>query len=371
MSMGEKKLSRRSLLKAGAALGVVPLAASCNHETGPINTDNLVRGPKTTWRMVTSWPPNFPILQTGAERFAELVTQMSGGALEIEVFAGGELVPPLGAFDAVAQGSVQASSSAAFYWASQVPAAQFFTAVPFGFNFDDQLAWLINGGGLELWEEIYEPSNLVPIPFLTTSYQMGGWFNRRIDQVSDLQGLKMRIPGLGGKVMAKAGVSVVLLPGAELFTSLQTGTIDATEWVGPYHDLILGFPEIAQYYYGPGWQEPGPIAELAIHKSDWDKLSDELKQIVRSAAADVTSWSLVEFETQNANSLAEVGTEYPNVEILRFPDDVLEALLGFTNEVLDEESEKNADFARVRESYESFSQEIAPWRALTENPYLK
>lgn len=371
MSERGNDVSRRKFLVAGAAAGLIPVVAGCSSPSDPVRSEASNSTKKViAWQMVTTWPPNFPILQTGAERFADQVRVMSGGALNIEVHAGGELVPPLGTFDAVSQGSVQAGSSAAYYWAGAVPASQFFTSVPFGFTTDQILSWILAGGGLELWEEIYEPQDLVPIPMMTTSYQMGGWFNRRIDAINDIRGLKMRIPGLGGKVMAKAGASVVLLPGAEIYTALQTGTIDATEWVGPYHDNILGFPQIAKYYYHPGWQEPGPITELIVNKTAWDELSNELQLIVRAAAADATNWSYAQFEVENAKSLIEIEEDYPDVEIISFPDPVLDELERLTIEVFDEESEKDAQFARVRLAMDQFRSRQKSWREVSMESYL-
>jgi TRAP-type mannitol/chloroaromatic compound transport system substrate-binding protein len=368
MSEDEKSVSRRRFLKASAIVGLVPVLAGCEQKS-PGQSEPSTRT-KTSWKMVTTWPANFPILQTGVERFADQVRVMSGGALDIEVHPGGALVPPLGSFDAVSQGSVQAASSASYYWAGAVPAAQFFTSVPFGFTVDQISSWVFAGGGLELWEEVYAPMDLVPIPMLTTSYQMGGWFNRRIDSIDDIRGLKMRIPGLGGKVMAKAGASVVLLPGAELFTSLQTGIIDATEWIGPYHDNILGFPSIARYYYHPGWQEPGPLAELMINKGAWEELSSELQQIVRAAAADTTAWSYAQFESLNAQGLVEIQSSFPDVEILRFPDQVLSDLEKFSVDVLNEESEKDAQFAKVREAMDRYRADLKGWREISMESYL-
>ncbi len=358
----KQTVSRRSFLKA-AGIAAVATAAAPGYAP-------KAKGAQFSWRMVTSWPPNFPILQTGAERFADLVREMSGGALDIQVFAGGELVPPLGGFEAVSSGTVEAGNSASYYWAGIVPAAQFFTAVPFGFTFDQMMDWLHAGGGLELWEEIYEPFNLVPVPLITTSMQMGGWFNKEINSVDDLQGLKMRIPGLGGKVYEKAGVSVVLLPGSEIFTALQTGTIDAAEWVGPYHDYLFGFPQIAKYYYHPGWHEPGTTAELMVFKPAWDSLPKELQTIVREAAAETTLWSFAQFEVENARHLVRIAEEYPDVEVRRFPDEVLSTLRGYAREVFDELSEQDADFARVREAVESFAAEIDRWSNVSIESYL-
>lgn len=372
--MSEKNtVSRRKFLTATAVAGAASLLAGCNQGPTASNQPNQENNTTKTvinWQMVTTWPPGFPILQTGAERFAKTVSEMSQGALEIEVFAGGELVPALSSFDAVSNGTAQASSSAAYYWAGTVPAGQFFTSVPFGFTYSQMMAWLYGGGGLELWHETYEPFGAIAFPMLTTGVQMGGWFNKEINSVADLNGLKMRIPGLGGKVMAKAGVDTVVLPGAEIFTAMQTGTIDACEWVGPYHDQILGFPEIARYYYHPGWHEPGPVTELNLNKDAWDKLPKELQLIVQSSATEATNWSFAQFESENYKALAALKQESPDVEIRRFPDDVLAELKRLTAVVFDEESGNNAQFAKVRDAYESYSTGLASWSEISLISYL-
>ncbi|HEY5596626.1 MAG TPA: TRAP transporter substrate-binding protein [Candidatus Bipolaricaulota bacterium] len=366
-------VTRRRFLTSTALAGALPLLASCNQGPTPSNQPSQTQNAqseKFQWKMVTTWPPNFPILQTGAERFAAQVKALTKGSLEIEVYAGGELVPALGAFDAVSSGTAQASSSSAYYWAGTVPAAQFFTSVPFGFTYEQMMAWLFGGGGLELWQETYDPFGLVAFPMMTTGVQMGGWFNRKLESLADLQGLKMRMPGLGGAVLAKAGVSTVNLPGAEIFTAMETGTIDACEWVGPYHDVLLGFPQVARYYYHPGWHEPGPVTELAINKDAWDKLPAELQQIVRAVAMDVTNWSFAQFETENAKALAKIHQEFPDVEILRFPDEVLREFKRLTQVVFDEVSAQDAQFARVRQAYEGFAASLAGWSKISLESYL-
>lgn len=191
------------------------------------------------WKMVTTWPANFPVFQEGAEKFADDVRVMSNGRLDIQVYAGGELVPALQVFDAVSQGTVEMGHGSAYYWAGKVPEAQFFSSVPFGMTAKGMNAWLYNGGGLELWREVYAPFNLMPFPMGNTGVQMGGWFNKKIESLEDIKGLRMRIPGLGGKVLKSAGGNPVLMAGGEIYTALERGTIDATEWVAPFHDLRL------------------------------------------------------------------------------------------------------------------------------------
>lgn len=325
------------------------------------------------WRMVTSWPPRFPILQDGAELFAKRVEEMSGGRMKIDVFAGGTLIPPLGGFDAISAGTVEIGSSASYYWPGKVPAAQFFTAVPFGFTFDEITAWLNGGGGLELWNEIYAPFGLVAIPMMNTGVQMGGWFRKEIKNIDDLKGLKMRIPGLGGKVMAKAGVAVVLLPGAEIVPALEKGVVDAAEWVGPAHDLRFGFPKVAKFYYYPGWHEPGSQCELMINKKKWDELPKDLQGVVRAAAYEITNWSYAQFEMENAKALAEIRRLFPDVKIVKFPDDVLKAFRKLTEDVLAEEAtaDKTGAFKKVYDSYLKFRKDMEHWVEISARAYFK
>ena len=322
------------------------------------------------WKMVTTWPPNFPIFQEGVERFASDINKMSAGRLNIKVYAGGELVPPLQTFDAVSQGTVDIGHGAGYYWAGKIPAAQFFTAVSFGMNAQGMNAWLYAGGGWELYREVYARHNLVPFPLGNTGVQMGGWFNKKIESVDDLKGLKMRIPGLGGKVFAKAGGTPVLLAGGEIYTSLERGNIDATEWVGPFHDERLGLYRAAKYYYYPGWHEPGPVLELIVNKNSYDSLSDDLKKIIEVAAASTSIWMLSQFEANNLAALRKLKEEH-KVEVLPFPDDVIKALKGFTNEVLEEESAKDAEFKKVYEAYSAFSKDHDGWNVLSEAAYQR
>lgn len=320
------------------------------------------------WRMVTTWPPNFPILQEGATRFADEVRTMTNGRLNIKVFGGGELVPPLQTFDAVSQGTVEMGHGAAYYWAGKVPAAQFFTSVPFGMNAQGMNAWLYAGGGLELWRDLYKPHNLVPFPMGNTGIQMGGWFNKKIESIDDVKGLKMRFPGLGGKVFAKAGGTPVLLPGGEIYTALERGTIDATEWIGPYHDERLGLHRAAKYYYYPGWHEPGPVLELIINQQAWDSLPYDLKKTVEIAAEAGNVWMLSQFEAKNLEALNRLKEEY-KIQVLPFPDDVIREFKRLTQEVLEEEAEKDEQFKKILEAYRTFMTNNDAWSALSEAAY--
>ncbi len=235
--------------------------------------------------MVTTWPPTLPILQDSAKLVAKWVEEMSEGRMKITVYGGGELIPSLEVFEAVTQGVAEMGHGASYYWAGKAPAAQFFGSVPFGMNAQQMISWLYSGGGLQLWEELYAPLNLVPMPVGNTGPQMGGWFKREINSPSDLQGLKMRIPGLGGDVIKRAGGSAILSALGEIYTNLERGVIDAAEWIGPYHDYLQGFHKAAEYYYYPGWQEPQTVTELMINKSAFDALPPYLQNIIRTAAA--------------------------------------------------------------------------------------
>jgi len=359
-------MSRSKLFVFLSVFAALALSA-CGQSTTP-TTATAAESKTYNWKLVTTWPPNFPIFQEGVERFAKDVKTLSNGRLDIKVYAGGELVPALQAFDAVSQGTVEMSHGAAYYWAGKIPAGQFFTAVPFGMNAQGMNSWLYAGGGLELWRELYKPHNLVPFPMGNTGVQMGGWFNKKIDSVADLKGLKMRIPGLGGKVFAKAGGTPVLMAGGEIYTALDRGTIDATEWVGPFHDERLGLYRAAKYYYYPGWHEPGPVLELNVNSKAWAGLSADLQKAIEIAASASNLWMLAQFEAKNLEALAKLKNEH-NVQVDEFPDEVISELRKLSKVVLEEEAAKNADFKRIYQAYKTFADNNDSWSELSEDAY--
>lgn len=320
------------------------------------------------WKMVSTWPPNFPVFQEGVERFVNDIETMSSGRLKVQVFAGGQLVPALESFDAVSQGSVEMGHGAAYYWAGKIPAAQFMSAVPFGMTAKEMNAWFYGGDGLKLWRELYEPFNLVPFPMGNSGVQMGGWFNKKIDSLDDLKGLKMRIPGLGGKVLAKAGGNPVLMAGGELYTALERGTLDATEWVGPYHDERLGLHRAAKYYYAPGWHEPGTTLELIVNKTAYESLPEDLQRIIQVAAAATNQWMYAQFETRNLSALRKLQQE-DHIEVQYFPANVLAKLKTLTAEVLEEEAANDPEFARIYTAFKAFRADMDAWSAVSENAY--
>jgi len=368
------KLDRKSFLKktALAAVTIPAIVSACSSESsgGTSDAPAAKAGKKYKWKMVTTWPPSFPILGEGAEMFAEWVKEMSGGRLKIKVYGGGELVPALEAFDAVSSGTVEMSSGASYYWAGKVPAAQFFSSIPFGMNAQQMNAWMISGGGLELWREIYAPFNVIPMLGGNSGVQMGGWFNREINSIADLKGLKMRIPGLGGKVLEKAGGAAVLSPGSELYTNLERGVIDATEWIGPYHDYRMGFLKIAKYYYTPGWHELGTVLELGINKQSFEALPKDLQVILETASMRLNMWVLSEFEAKNVEYLEKIQSE-GKVEIRKFPDEVIEQLRTYTNEVVAEFVESDPLAKKVYDSFHGFRTKIKAWSELTEKVFYE
>jgi len=272
--------------------------------------------------------------------------------------------------DAVSQGTIELGHGSPYYWAGKVPEAQFFSSVPFGMTAKGMNAWLYNGGGLELWREVYAPFNLFPIPMGNTGIQMGGWFNKKIESLEDVKGLRMRIPGLGGKVFKRAGGNPVLMSGGEIYTALERGTIDATEWVAPFHDLRLGLHRAAKYYYFPGWHEPGTEFELIINTNNWAQLPADLKRMVEVTAAATSEWIYAQMEFHNQAALQELRQKN-NIEVLEFPAEVLAELRKLTQETLEEEAAANANFKRVYDAYRSFADSYADWNAMTDESYQR
>ncbi|MEP7728801.1 TRAP transporter substrate-binding protein [Marinomonas primoryensis] len=321
------------------------------------------------WKMVTTWPKNFPGLGTGAEALAKNIKAMSNGRLDIKVYAAGELVPALEVFDTVSRGTAEMGHAASYYWKGKVPAAQFFTTVPFGLTALEFNAWIEYGGGLKLWEEIYAPFNLIPMPAGNPGVQMGGWFNKEINSLADFQGLKMRMPGLGGEVLKKVGASPINLPGSEIFTALQTGTIDATEWVGPYNDLAFGLYKVAKYYYYPGWHEPGSAVEAIFNKDAFNALPSDLQAIVRSAVQQANLSMLSEFTARNNAALQTLVNEH-HVILKPYPQDLLLALKKASDETLEEVAANDPESQKVYDSFKKFLDSVSAWHDVSERAFI-
>ena len=359
-------MNRRTFFTAAAASTSAILLSGCNDshhvaidyskhpkKRDDTKTVHFGNGKKTVLKIATSWPAHFPIMGTGVDRFAKRVGEISGGMLEIKLYPKNTLVPALAVFDAASSGQIDGFHSGPYYWKGKNSAFSLFSGFPFGMTAEEINGWLNYGGGFELWRELYARYNLYPLAGGNTNIQMGGWFRKPITSLADMHGLKMRIPGLGGEVMAKLGVNPVLLPAGEIYTSLERGVIDATEWVGPYLDVKMGFYKVAPYYYS-GWHEPGSILELTFNKHAWEKLSPEQRAVIEVAAAELNSTMTTEFQAENAKTMPKLKAL--GVKLMQFPDEVTEAAKKATAEVLETFSRENGDFARV---YKSASEYLA------------
>lgn len=361
-------MDRRKFVKATGLAGIAGLATACaRREPGAADCE-AGAGARFEWKMVTAWPRDFPALGTGASRLAENIGRLSNGRLTIKVFGANELVPPLQVFDAVERGTAEMGHAASYYWKGKVPSSQIFCGVPFGMTAQELNGWLYYGGGLELWREAYAPSGVIPFPVGNSGVQMGGWFNREINSLQDLQGLKMRIPGLGGEVLRRAGGTPVGTPGPEIFTALQTGTIDATEWIGPLNDRAFGLPSAAKYYYYPGWHEPGTALEGLVNQEAFEALPADLQQVVATACQAACLDMLSEFMARNGQALAEIRAG--GTELRAFPDDVIRELKRITVEVLSELAAKDAMSAKAYASFLEHFEQVRGWSELAERYYL-
>ena len=354
-------------------LSLLILLGSCGGTQEPVATDRATpAAPQKIyeWRMVTTWPKNLPGMGIAPETMAKKIKIMSNGRLDIKVYGAGEIVPALEVFEAVSQGTVQMGHGAAYYWKGKVPIAQFFTALPFGLTAQEINGWLFHGGGMELWRELYAKYNLVPVAGGNTGVQMAGWFNKEINSLDDLKGMKMRIPGLGGEVFSRVGGTAVNLPGGEIFTSMQTGVIDATEWVGPYNDLAFGLHQVAKYYYYPGWQEPGPNLELIINKEAWDGLPPDLQAIVENASLVVSADLLAEYTARNNAALREL-VDIHGVQLRQLPADVLQKIrkisYAMTEEIVDPDDELAN---RIYNSYQTYRDGVLSYHEISERAYI-
>ena len=356
-------MNRRSFLTTASLSGATLALSSCNESNRQAidyskhpkkSTEakhvNINRNKKTVIKLATSWPAHFPIMGTGVEKFAQRVKDVSGGSLEIKIYPKNVLVPALAVFDACSSGQIDAFHSGPYYWKGKNSAFSLYSGLPFGFTSQEVNSWMLFGGGLELWREQYAKYNLYPFLGGNTSIQMGGWFRKPINSLEDMKGLKMRIPGLGGEVFSKMGVNPILLPAGEIYTSLERGVIDATEWVGPALDIKMGFYKVAPYYYS-GWHEPGSVLELTFNKHSWSKLSFEHQAMIEVASSEMNSNMTYEFHNENIHALKKL--EELNVNLLKFPEDVTTAGKKALVEVIDELSAKNRDFAKVYESIHS------------------
>jgi TRAP-type mannitol/chloroaromatic compound transport system substrate-binding protein len=373
-------MDRRTLLTSaaigvatGAAAGVAaaslagagPAQGAAARSAGPAASTGVVR-----LNMVTSWPKGMPGTGDAAVRVAERVKALSGGTLEIKVYAASELVGAFEVFDAVATGSADLYHAADYYWQGKDPAYPFFTAVPFGLNANEMVAWLDHGGGQALWDDLSGQFGIVPMAAGNSGHQTGGWFKREIRSLADFKGLKMRIPGVGGEMVRRLGGAAIAIPGGEIFQSLQSGVIDAAEFLGPWNDIGLGFYREAPFYYGPGMHEPGAVLAQGINRKVWDRLSSEHRQIIRSAARDAHDWSLAQFNWNNAAALASMGRDH-GITLRPFPEDVQRAAAKVSQDIWAEAGSKSTLGRKIYESYTAALKTLRPWMETVEAGYVQ
>jgi len=365
-------IRRRDFLKkAGAgAAGAAALGACGSGAGGPAAGAQVggIDGPRVSWRMATSFPPSLDILHGGGVRIGERVEQLTGGLFTMRVFAAGEIVPALQVMDAVQSGTVQCGLTPGYYYTGKHSALAFDTAIPCGFNTRQQISWLYHGGGLDLINSIYADFGIVSFPASSTGGQMGGWFREPIGSLADLNGLRFRIPGIGGEIMARLGATVQVLAGAEIYPALERGAIDATEWVGPYDDETLGFHQIAQNYYYPGWWEAGVTMGLLVSQEAYDDLPAAYQQILRAACAETFSDRLASYDAANPPALQRLVQDH-GVIVREFPADLMDAAWRESNAFMEEQASADATFRTVYESYKAFREVAFPYSSRNELAY--
>ncbi|MEN0041031.1 MAG: TRAP transporter substrate-binding protein [Pseudomonadota bacterium] len=323
----------------------------------------------TEWRMVTSWPKNLPGPGVTAQRLADSITTMSGGRLRVKLYAAGEIVPALEVFSAVSNGTAHIAHTASLFWGGKVPAAPLFTAGPFGLTPIEHITWIDHGGGQAIWDELYALSGIRPFMAGNTGFQMGGWYKEELTGLADLRGLKIRMPGLGGEVMRKLGAAPVTIAPGEILAALQTGAIDATEFLGPSSDFAMGFYKAAKFYYAPGFHEPNGTGEALVSSKAYDALPSDLQAIVKAACAAENIRSLGESEWMNAERL-KLLVEEKGVQLRDYPQDILDAARAATEEALDELSARDALTAKAVESFRTASRHQNNWSRQSVEKFL-
>ncbi len=364
-------MKRRQLVRTttlGVAAATTASVAACTGASSPVAEGTAEDLPRIDWQMATSWPAALDTILGGAQTFADRVSAMSGGRFTISPRSAGEIAPPLEVLNVVSQGAVPCGHTASYYYVGRSPVMGFGASLPFGFTPQQQNAWLYEGGGLAKLQEFYARQfNVIQFPAGNTGAQMGGWFRREIASVSDLAGLKMRIPGLGGQVMSKLGVTVQTLPGGEIFQALQTGAIDAAEWVGPYDDEKLGLNKVAQYYYYPGWWEPGSTLEVQINLDQWNQLPEVYQQIVRTAAFEANLEMLARYETRNNEALQRLVDG--GVQLREYSAEIMTAAQEATFDLYDEFAASDADFKAIYDDWRGFRDRIYAWNQLNQGAF--
>lgn len=354
-------MKRRDVLKGGVAAA---LATGATAVSAP-----ALAAKRIEITMVSTWPRDFPGLGTGAQRFAERLTAMTDGRIKVNYFAAGERVKAFDSFDEVASGNAQMYHAADYYWKGKHPGWAYFTAVPFGMTYTEINAWIQWGGGQALWDELAGGYGLKCLPCGNTGVQMGGWFRKEMRSASDFKGLKMRMPGLGGDVIAKLGASPVSLPGGQIYENLVSGAIDATEWVGPWNDSFMKFYEAAKYYYYPGMHEPAAQLSLGINKKFWDGLTKSDQAIIAAAAEVENSIMMSEYNAKNGASLAKLISDQ-GVKLKNFSDDIYDSFGDAAAEVFDEVEQYSALAKKVHQSFLKSRNEVGAWAKISDQAYV-
>lgn len=359
------KLSRREVLKLlPLSVGALALGSSCKQQTATGGQDNL---PEINWKLTSSFPRSLDTIFGGAEVMAEFVRKMTNGKFNIRVYPAGELVPGLQAMDAVQNGSVEIAHTASYYFTGKSEALAFDTGVPFGLTARQQNAWLYHGGGLQLIREIYSEFNIINFPGGNTGTQMGGWFRKEVNTLADLKGLKMRIPGLGGKVMTALGVNVQVLAGGDIYPALERGAIDATEWVGPYDDEKLGFYKVAKFYYYPGWWEPGTSLTFLVNKQAWESLPENYKAILEAACAYANMDMMAKYDAKNPEALKRLLSQ--GVQLRKFSDEIMKEAFKKATEIMEDLASKDKVYKKVYDSWKKFRGDENEWFRTAELTY--
>jgi len=359
----EPQAERRSFLKK-AGLATAGAAAAAGGLAAPA----LAQASKDMV-IVSTWPRDFPGLGTGAQRIAANIEMLSEGAIKVQYFAAGERVGAFDSFDAVASGNAQAYHAADYYWKGKHPGWSYYTGVPFGLTFHEINAWVDHLGGQELWDELGAQFGLKCLASGNTGVQMGGWFNKEINSPDDFKGLKMRIPGLGGDVMAKLGASPVSLPGGQIYENLVSGAIDATEWVGPWNDYFLKFYEAAKYYYYPGMHEPGSMISFGMNASWWGTLTPHEQNVIRFCCRAENDYMMAEFNANNGTYLTKLVDEH-GVDLKRFNEDVYDAFGRAADEVFAETIQHGDLTKRIHESFLAARVDVGAWMNIADVAYL-
>ena len=348
----------RPVIRRGAGLGLLaaPLA--------PAVAADL---PTIRWRLASSFPKSVDAIYGAAERLARRVGEITNGKFQIRPFAGGEIVPGLQVLDAVGQATVECGQTAGYYYVGKNMAFAFETALPFGLDARQQIAWMYAGGGRELMRELYTSHGVVMFPGGNTGVQMGGWFRREIKSLADLKGLKMRIPGIGGQIMARLGVVPQTLAGGDIYPALESGALDATEWVGPYDDEKLGFHKVAKHYYYPGWWEPGPQISFYVNLKKWQELPPPYRAAFEAATVEANLYMLAEYDAKNPAALQRLLKQ--GVKLHAFPKDVMLAARKASFELYEEEARKNATFRRIYVEWKKFAAASDQWFKVAESSY--